>query len=386
VDALRRRRRTTARSHVKLAATAVICSVALVALAACSSASGASGSASSSSADSTAKCMAAATAIIKSASTAPAVQVPPPINISSLKGKLLVFIPDSLQVPDDVDIADSIKVAAAAAGLKVRVLDGGGTTAGWLSAANEAVSLHAAAVVFHAVTPQAASGAYAALQSAGIPVVTGYPGVPSTVKYSVDVNWTKVGQLEAAYALMKTGCKTNALVYTASQFSNVVFGMNAAIATIKKYCPSCKTRTLSVDINTMATTVGQQTSGAIQSDPKVNFVLAGFDALALYIVPAVQASGANVQYIGNSGTQANFNYIKKDTVQTATVSTYSDQDEAWIYVDDAMRAMLGKPPAKQWYPMPSVVVTAQNYNATVSFWSGESTDLTSRLKTDWGLG
>ena len=67
----------------------------------------------------------------------------------------------------------------------------------WLNAANEAVSLHAAAVVFHAVTPQAASGAYAALQSAGIPVVTGYPGVPSTVKYSVDVNWTKVGQLEA---------------------------------------------------------------------------------------------------------------------------------------------------------------------------------------------
>jgi hypothetical protein len=31
-------------------------------------------------------------------------------------------------------------------------------------------------------------------------------------------------------------------------------------------------------------------------------------------------------------------------------------------------------------------VTAQNYSATASFWSGESTDLTSRLKADWGLG
>lgn len=357
-----------------------------VALAGCGggSSSGSAGPAATSGsvANDASACVATVTKSVQAAQSIPSLPAPSAVPASRLTGKLVVAVPDTLAIPSAAVWVSGVKAAAKAVGANLRIIDGQGTPSGQTAALQQAANLRPAVVVMYGIVTSNVSGGVSTLASAHIPLVASYPGIPTTAKYAIDSNWRGIGVLEADYALEQTKCDLDAVLFTSSVYTNITVQVNAAVAEIKKQCPTCKSRVINEDVSKLATSVQPDTVAALQRDPKANFVIAAYGGLASFILAGLdQAGSSSVHVITNTGTSQNVDYVRQGKAQTADIEAVPAEEQGWISMDDAVRAVGSDAPLTQWNPLPVLLITSSNVSQATSYLA--STAYETQFKTAW---
>jgi ABC-type sugar transport system substrate-binding protein len=191
--------------------------LAALALAACGSSnddksatvSTTSGSSSSSTASAVAG-KAAAEKLVQEASAPVTFEPPgPPIDVKPLAGKTIWFVAADFSIPFVQQVAKGAKEAAAAAGVKFKVLDGKGQTNLISNAVDQAVAGGAAAIIDNATNFKFIKGAVDRARKAGIPVIgeaniDANDPIEEGAAGEVTIDYRKSGELLAAYAVAKS--------------------------------------------------------------------------------------------------------------------------------------------------------------------------------------
>jgi ribose transport system substrate-binding protein len=327
--------------------------------------------------------MTAVTAAVNTAKQPQAITYPTSIDMKSMAGKTVYFIPETLSNPVDVGVENGFKAAAAAAGVKAVVYPANGTTASFNSALAQAIGAHPAGIFMYAIGPSYVSNELQQAKSAGIPVVAGGEPASDLVAGYTNFDYTAVGKAEADFALQNIHCKGNVGIITANEFQNIQTEANAAKAEVAAQCPSCKATITNIDITTMATQLGSQTKSLMLRDPNLKFFIAGFDAAAQYMVPAIKQSGKDVKLVGNTGVPANLAFVKDGDVQIGDFNFLPNEVEGWQGLDQSARLILKQPTAQEWQNVPAQLITQDNFAtaSTSPAWNGYQAKFTSL----WGL-
>jgi ribose transport system substrate-binding protein len=278
-------------------------------------------------------------------------------GVAGLKGKLVVCVDSNFAVPFLKQLCDDIAAAYKTMGVKTLEIDGKGDTSNYDAGVRTAISQHAAGIALVAIGSEVVGPALQAAKSAGIPVVTAAndpieKAEPSTIGANVTVDYTQIGKIQSDWAIAQSNGKVDARGFYGGAFPSDVAQAAGQKSELSTLCPSCKLKQSSVLISNFPTTVPPIVETAIRSDPNLNWFLPTFDALNLYIVPAVTQAGAasRVQSSSHNAIAANLNYVLKGQVQTASVGENTNW-WGWATADDLTRLMVKQPAVAENIPI-----------------------------------
>lgn len=252
--------------------------------------------------------------------------------------------------------ADAAAEAAKALGWTVTQYDGGGDPQKQNAAMLDAVSAGSDVILLMAIDPNFVQLGLAAAKKAGIPVLSGTDSTHSpnpiikpsgdNLDYILDVspNLPEIGRRMADWIIADSGGKANVLVIAADEFPAVRAVNQGALASFKA-CADCVIEPLMHTTGSqVATMLGQQVVGYLQSHPGVNYVLGPFDPADVFIVNAIAQAGLGdrVKVVSQLGDEQNLDFIRKGRVQAADCAI----DNAYIgyaVIDQTIRVLNGQP-------------------------------------------
>ena len=290
-------------------------------------------------------CVAKAEQVVNAAKAPATLTVGTPFQIQPLAGKTIWFVAQSMANANDAQTWSGIQAAAKASGINAKLFDGQGTTTAQNQGVAEAVAQHAAGIDMFGIPPSTVSGPLLQAQQAGIPVISGpqYPPAPGVTGYTTS-NYSGAGTEMAAYGAAINGCKVDAVAFYSNLYLNLSQMVNSATAEFQQLCPNtCKLTADDINVGTIATQAGPATSSALRRDPSVNFLIATFDPVAIFMVPAVQQAKSNAKLVGQGGNPANLTYIRSGQVQVADWAFPSQTILGWASFDQLVRSMLKLP-------------------------------------------
>jgi ribose transport system substrate-binding protein len=287
-----------------------------------------------------------------SASTGETHFVPPgpPIDVSSLKGKLIFTVPLSSAIPF-CDIVDrQIDEFAQRLGLKHEAWQTTAQLGQWVQGFTTAITHKADLInVACGLDPATVAPQIREALSKGIPVVAahtyalGQPALDglSGIVYGAYIH---AAELETASVILKTDGKANVLVITAPSVANSPFIEKAITGMFTKYCPGCKVRVSGVNPPDWATKVGPTVQSAILADRTLDYVIPIYDGMVQFAVPAIIATGASgrVKIASFNATPAVLDMMRTGDI----VAFDSGEDTTWLagaILDQDMRVLLKKP-------------------------------------------
>ena len=247
-------------------------------------------------------------------------------------------------------LCDDMETAFKSMGMRVLKIDGKGDTSNYNAGVQTAIAQKAAGIALVAIGSSVIGPALKRAKAAG------YPGddhgershrrcqQPPEIGANITVDYSKIGQLQAAYAVAVSNGNVNAHGFYGGAFPSDVAQAKGQKDELAKLCPKCKLKQESVLISNFPTTVPPIVQTAIRADPKLNWFFPTFDALNLYVVPAVTQAGAadRVQSTSHNAIAANLKYVLKGQVQSASIG---ENTTWWAYAtaDNLARLMVGQP-------------------------------------------
>ncbi len=268
-------------------------------------------------------------------------------DISKVKGKHIWIVTSLMAVPFVATIAHGVEAAAKEAGMETTLVDGKGQVSEWNRALAQAVSQKADGIVTVGASPELMKGPMADALKAKIPVIDAVTAdktadlVPGTFAH-VSISFYHSGQLQADYAIAKTGGKANVLILGDNEFPGEVSRVEGMQKEFSTLCPACKVTVQDTQVANLGVKLGQMTQTLIRRDPSINMVLPTYDAQAIYVVPAIKEANFSdpVEVIGSDAVPGNLDWIRQGNVQIADVG----EPEVWLgwaAIDEISRGMLG---------------------------------------------
>ncbi len=267
----------------------------LVALASCSTGSstspGAAGNAApapGSSSGSSGTVPATVTAALTAAAQEPTFTAPgPAFDASKAKGKTIMSIPITSQIPYIVDVDKVQQQVAGQLGVKWIECSNQGTVPSWVNCMNQAISQKVDLINLSQLpNPANLQPQIKAARAAGIAVISTHGPDPAsypagTVPAAGTANLTsyvvgpfvKVAQLDADYAVSDSGGNANALIVAPPEVLSAPGHVQAMKDEFSKQCPACKVTNLEVPISDWGTKLGPQIQASLTKDPKINYIL-----------------------------------------------------------------------------------------------------------------
>lgn len=296
-------------------------------------------------------CVQTAADAVKPFEAAPKYQVPSEtINVKPLAGKTIWFISPDQSLAYPALEAKGIQAAGKAAGLNVKIFDGKSQPALFNQGVATAVAQHADGILLNAIDPSLVAAPLAKAKKAGIPVVDAYVGSnPPAAADSPDLfanvtnDFTQTGQIMADYVLSKTNCKANVVLFTTSVYPSLKAMSDGIKAEMSKLCPSCALHSITFDPTKIATSVGPLVSNTIRRYPHTNYLIAGFDSLVPFAIPALAQANNHSPILGEAGDEATFDRIRGGQ-QAADAPLPYGPYAGWLQVDELLRGMVGAQP------------------------------------------
>jgi ribose transport system substrate-binding protein len=279
----------------------------------------------------------------------------PPIDPSSLKGKLIFTIPTSTAIPFCDVVDKQIDEFAQKLGIRHEVWQTTAQLGQWVQGFNTALSHKADLInVACGLDPATVAPQIKEAISKGIPVVAAHTyanGQPQLEDLTGIVYgaYIESAKLEAAYVMLKTDGKANVLVITAPSTANSPYIEKAILGMFEKYCPACKARTAGVNAADWATKIGPTVQSAILADRSLNYVIPIYDGMVQFVVPAIITTGASgrVKVASFNNTPAVLDMIRTGDL----VDFESGEDTNWLagaILDQDMRVLLKQPLVKDY--------------------------------------
>jgi ribose transport system substrate-binding protein len=279
----------------------------------------------------------------------------PPIDASSLKGKLIFTIPLSSAIPF-CDVVDrQMDEFAQRLGMKHEAWQTTAQLGQWVQGFTTAIAHKADLInVACGLDPATVAPQIRDALSKGIPVVAAHTYALgqtaledlSGVVYGAYIH---AAELETAWVILKTEGKANVLLITAPSVANSPFIEKAITGMFTKYCPGCKLRVSGVNAADWATKVGPAVQSAILADRALDYVIPIYDGMVQFAVPAVITTGSSgrVKISTFNATPAVL-----DMMRTGDIVTFdSGEDTTWLagaILDQDMRVLLKKPLIKDY--------------------------------------
>ncbi len=126
--------------------------------------------------------------------------------------------------------------------------------------------------------------------------------IPDFMDGAANSDYVTMGQVMAAWAIVQTGGKVNALVLGPDEITPTAPLRDAILNYLKDNCPDCKATYINVPYNEWATQGQPATQNALLADPTINYVLPVYDSMAQFVAPAIQISGSTAKIVSYNGT------------------------------------------------------------------------------------
>lgn len=272
-----------------------------------------------------------------------------PIDASKLAGKHIFTIPTSSTVPFCNDVLDAMKPLAEKVGLKHTVWKNQGQPDQWVQGFNAAMSQ--GADLINAFCGLPADQVAPQIQQAAnhnIPVVSSHTYAVGQKPLSSLAGvfygaYTKAAKLMADWIIHDTDGKANVLVVTSPSTSNAPAMEQAIRDEFNKYCQECKATYFPVVVADWPKSIDPKVRAELTSNPDLNYVLALYDGMVQFIVPAITATGktGDVKIATFNATPSVLDQIREGDVVAFEVGEDLNALAAGI-LDEDMRVLLGQ--------------------------------------------
>lgn len=267
---------------------------------------------------------------------------------SLMTGKKILTIPASSGNPFNQITCDLMAAVGKKVGLDVKVFANQGSSTEWIQGIEQAAAESYSLVdLFAGPTPETMSEQIKAAQGKGVKVVSshlsGFDQTVSPVDANLAADYTASGKLLADWAILKTNGDVNAIVVVADEITSTGSMKTSIEKEFKTYAPDAKYKFINVPLPKWSTDIQTEVQNALSADPTINYVIAIYDSMTQYVVPAVEATGqtGKTKVIGYNGTPFVLDLIKEGKVEM-TIGENLD----WIahaVMDYEMRLLAGLP-------------------------------------------
>lgn len=298
--------------------------------------------------------MADAEALIKAHSQLPDFKAPgEPFDAKAcMKDKKMMVIPLSMTNPFNVEISRAMGEAAKEVGFELKNWDNQLKLDQWVQGMAATQSGGYNLVDLQGGIPPAALGPQIdETRAKGIKVTTTHlfdvtQDIPANLDGSARMNYTRAGQLMAAWAFTKTGGKPNVVIIGSDEIVPTGPFVKSIQDTLKSYCPDCKQQYVNVPVQEWATKIQPSVQSALVADPTINFILPIYDSMSQFVVPALQITNraGDVKIASYNGTP-----FVLDMVREGKVDMNVGESLGWVGyagIDVNMRILCGLAPVK----------------------------------------
>ena len=169
---------------------------------------------------------------------------------------------------------------------------------------------------------------------------------PHFMDGAANTDYVTVGNIIAAWAMVQTEGKVNALVLGPDEITPTAPLRDAIIGYLTENCPDCKTTYINLPMNDWATQGHPAVQNAILADPTINYVLPVYGSISGFIVPAIQIAGSAAKIVSYNGTPFVLDMMRDGDIVEMEVG----ESLGWVGmagVDANMRLLCGLPAVTQ---------------------------------------
>lgn len=210
--------------------------------------------------------------------------------------KSMFVIPLASSNPFNVAIAKSMANSAKAVGFKLTIWENQAKLDQWVQGmANAASQGYTLIDLMGGIPPAALGPQIKEARSKGIKVTTTHlfdvtQPIPDDLDGSTQDNYTLAGQIMAAWAIMHTGGKVNAIIIGSDEVVPTKPFVKAIQDYLDKNAPGSKHQYINVPFPEWGTKIQPSVQSALVADPGINYILPIYDNMATFVVPALRVT------------------------------------------------------------------------------------------------
>lgn len=285
---------------------------------------------------------------------------------AGMKGKKIMEIPITSEIPLTQVISTEMSAQAKRIGFELKIWENQGSSDQWVRGMETAIAQKYDAIDLLGIDPKLLKPQIDKARAAGIKVTSSHLAgfgweVPDYIDGAIRLPYHEVGQILAAWAIVQTEGKANTLAIVAEDLASTADVVKGIKDEFARDCPECKLTTRNVPTTQWASGVQKEVSSGLQRDPTVNYLLPIYDAMT-------QFAAAGLQVAGKSGTvgMASFNGtpFALEMVADGKLDMNIGENEVWIaraILDAAMRAAMDQTvPENTYEKAPLLVFTKDN--------------------------
>lgn len=228
-----------------------------------------------------------------------------------MAGKKMTVIPLSSANPFNVAINNGMIAAAKEVGFPLSVVENQGQPPQWIQGLSQSVTQQANLVDLQGgINPEWLGQQVSEARAKGVKVSATHlydvtqPVPPNLLDGAARVNYSRAGEIMAAWAIERTGGKVNAVIMGSDEVVPTTPFVKAIQAYLDKNCPGCKHQYINIPFPEWATKIQSSAQAALAADPNINTFLPIYDNMMTFIVPAVRIAGkeASVRMASYNGS------------------------------------------------------------------------------------
>jgi ribose transport system substrate-binding protein len=210
--------------------------------------------------------------------------------------------------------------------------------------------------------------------------------VPDFMDGAANTDYVTVGEIIAAWTMVQTDGKVNALVLGPDEITPTAPLRDAIIGYLEDNCTDCTTTYINTPVNEWATKIQPAVQSALLADPTINYVLPVYDSMSQFIVPAIQIAQSDAKIVSYNGTPFVLDMMRDGDIVEMNVG----ESLGWVGyagVDANMRLLCGLE-AVTVLNTPAYIFTDENVaeaGVPATFNDGYGDVHVSGFKALWGL-
>ncbi len=337
----------------------------------------------------------AAQALIDQYSQVPEFAAPGPAfdAQSCMADKKVFVLPLTNANPFCTAISNGFNIAADSIGVELRDWETQLDPAGWIQGISTAVAEGYDLIdLTCGLPPELVQPQVLEAQSAGVKVTASHnwdattQGAPDWMDGAANTDYVTVGKIMAAWAMVQTGGKVNAVVLGPDEITPTAPLRDAILGYFEENCPDCKTTYINTPISDWATKIQPSVQNALLADAGVNYVIPVYDSMSQFIVPAIQIAGSDAKIVSYNGTPFVLDMMRDGDIVEMIVG----ESLGWVGfagLDADMRLLCGQEPVNT-LNTPAYIFTDENVESAgnpATYNDGYGDSHIVGFKTLWGL-
>lgn len=295
--------------------------------------------------------VAAAKALVQEARAKPSFTAPgEPFDAKAcMAGKKVFVIPLTAENPFNVEIGKAQKEAAAAVGFEITISENQLNVDQWGQGVTTAIAGGYNLVdIQGGIPPEAVGPQLSEAKAKGLKVTATHlydvtqPPNKDLVDGNFSMDYTRAGQIMAAWAIEKTEGKVNAVIIGSDEITPTSAFVKAIQDYLTANAPESKFKYINVPVVEWGSKIQPEVQAALVADPGINYILPIYDSMSAFVVPALTLSNReDVRIASYNGTPFTLDLLRDGDLMEMNVG----ESLSWVgyaAVDGMMRLLCDK--------------------------------------------